>query len=66
MKDITSVETLDIPQGVTVNIKARSITVEGPRGTLTKNTSHVQMDIQVVSGFSVFGWGWLGMAGRGL
>ena len=50
MKDITSIETLDVPAGVTVNIKARTITVEGPRGTLTKNTSHVQMDIQLVSG----------------
>jgi large subunit ribosomal protein L9e len=49
MKDITSVETLDIPEGVTVNIKARTITVEGPRGSLTKNTGHIQMDIQVVS-----------------
>jgi ribosomal protein L6P/L9E len=49
MKDITSVESLDIPAGVTVNVKARTITVEGPRGSLTKNTGHVQMDIQVVS-----------------
>lgn len=49
MKDITSIETLDVPEGVTVNIKARTITVEGPRGTLTKKTSHVQMDIQLVS-----------------
>jgi hypothetical protein len=50
MKDITSVETLDIPSNVTVNVKARTITVEGPRGSLTKNTGHIQMDIQVVSG----------------
>lgn len=49
MKDITSVETLNIPSNVTVNVKARKITVEGPRGSLTKNTGHIQMDIQVVS-----------------
>jgi len=49
MKDITSVETLDIPEGVTVNVKARTVTVEGPRGSLTKNIGHIQMDIQVVS-----------------
>ena len=49
MKDITSVETLDIPEGVTVDVKARTIKVEGPRGSLTKNTGHIQMDIQVVS-----------------
>lgn len=57
MKDITSVETLDIPSNVTVAVKARTITVEGPRGSLTKNTGHIQMDIQVVS--------WVGIcAGR--
>lgn len=49
MKDVTSVESLDVPSNVSVNIKARKITVEGPRGTLTKSVSHVQMDIQVVS-----------------
>ncbi|ORX36942.1 putative 60S ribosomal protein l9 [Kockovaella imperatae] len=48
MKDITSVETLTIPEGVTVTIKARKVTVEGPRGTLTKDVGHVAMDIQIV------------------
>lgn len=57
MKDITSVETLDIPSNVTVAVKARTITVEGPRGSLTKNTGHIQMDIQVVS--------WVGFAQGG-
>jgi large subunit ribosomal protein L9e len=49
MKDITSVETLAIPEGVTVVSKARTITVEGPRGKLVKRVAHIQMDIQVVS-----------------
>lgn len=49
MKDLTSVETLAIPSDVTVKVKARTITVEGPRGSLTKNVGHVAMDIQVVS-----------------
>lgn len=49
MKDITSVESLVIPEGVTVTAKARTITVEGPRGTLTKKVGHIQMDIQLVS-----------------
>ncbi|WVR07258.1 hypothetical protein IAU60_004299 [Kwoniella sp. DSM 27419] len=48
MKDISSVETLNVPEGVTVNVKARVVTVEGPRGKLTKNVGHVQMDIQLV------------------
>lgn len=49
MKDISSVESLTIPEGVTVAIKSRIVTVEGPRGKLVKNVGHVQMDIQLVS-----------------
>jgi hypothetical protein len=49
MKDISSVESLVIPEGVTVAIKSRIVTVEGPRGKLVKNVGHVQMDIQLVS-----------------
>ncbi|WVQ67926.1 hypothetical protein V866_000767 [Kwoniella sp. B9012] len=48
MKDISSVETLTVPEGVTVALKARNITVEGPRGKITKNVGHIQMDIQLV------------------
>lgn len=49
MKDLSSVETLAIPADVTVKVKARKVTVEGPRGTLHKNVGHVAMDIQIVS-----------------
>lgn len=49
MKDISKVETLPIPSDVTVKIKARKITVEGPRGVLHKDVRHVAMDINVVS-----------------
>ena len=49
MKDISSIETLQVPEGVTVALKARTITVEGPRGSLTKNVGHIAMDIQLVS-----------------
>ncbi|ODN98272.1 50S small subunit ribosomal protein L9e [Cryptococcus wingfieldii CBS 7118] len=48
MKDLSSVETLNVPEGVTVEVKARTVTVEGPRGKLTKNVGHIQMDIQLV------------------
>ena len=33
---------------VTVTKKARKITVKGPRGTVTKDFSHVALDIQLV------------------
>lgn len=49
MKDLSKVETLVIPAGVTVTVKARKVTVEGPRGTLKKDIGHVAMDIQIVS-----------------
>ncbi|CAE6412225.1 unnamed protein product [Rhizoctonia solani] len=48
MRDVLSTEELTIPDGVTVQIKSRLITVEGPRGKLVKNVRHVNMDIQLV------------------
>ncbi|CAN6611678.1 large ribosomal subunit protein uL6B [Trichomonascus vanleenenianus] len=49
MKYIQSTENLDIPEGVTVEIKARNVTVTGPRGTLKKNLSHVDVTFTKVS-----------------
>jgi len=48
MKDVLQTEELSIPEGVTVEIKARQIIVTGPRGKLTKNVRHINMDIQLV------------------
>ncbi|KAF9140897.1 hypothetical protein BGX30_005803 [Mortierella sp. GBA39] len=45
MKDIYKEEILAIPEGVKVEVKARQVTVAGPRGTLSKNFRHVEMDI---------------------
>jgi large subunit ribosomal protein L9e len=50
MRDVRQTEELEIPSGVEVLIKSRVITVSGPRGTLTKNVRHVEMDIQVIKG----------------
>jgi len=50
MRDVLKTEELDIPEGVTVDIKSRLITVEGPRGKLSKNVRHVNMDIQLQKG----------------
>ncbi|KAM6492492.1 Ribosomal protein L6, alpha-beta domain containing protein [Amanita muscaria] len=50
MRDVLKTEELDIPSNVEVTIKSRVITVKGPRGTLTKNVRHVDMDIQLVKG----------------
>jgi len=48
MKDIYKDEEFEIPDGVTVNIKSRLVTVKGPRGELTKNLRHVDMEIKKV------------------
>jgi len=50
MRDVLKTEELDIPEGITVAIKSRLITVTGPRGTLTKNVRHVDMDIRLIKG----------------
>ncbi|KAL0949433.1 hypothetical protein HGRIS_009493 [Hohenbuehelia grisea] len=50
MRDVLKTEELEIPEGVDVSIKSRLITVTGPRGTLTKNVRHVDMDIRVLKG----------------
>jgi len=48
MRDVLKTEELDVPEGVTVGIKARVIKVTGPRGSLTKNVRHIDMDIRTV------------------
>jgi large subunit ribosomal protein L9e len=50
MRDILKTEELEIPDGVTISIKSRVIVVTGPRGTLTKNVRHVNMDICLIKG----------------
>ncbi|KAH8105906.1 60S ribosomal protein L9 [Cristinia sonorae] len=48
MRDVLKTEELDIPDGVEITIKSRLITVKGPRGTLTKNVRHIDMDIRLL------------------
>jgi len=43
MRYIHSEETLEIPDNVKVNIKSRMISVEGPRGKLSKNLGHLSV-----------------------
>ncbi|KAJ7368412.1 ribosomal protein L6, alpha-beta domain-containing protein [Mycena albidolilacea] len=50
MRDVLQTEELNIPEGIEVSIKSRLITVTGPRGTLSKNVRHVNMDIRLHKG----------------
>jgi len=45
MKNLFSKSSIKIPEGVTVDVKARVVVVKGPRGTLTKNFKHMQVDL---------------------
>lgn len=47
MRDVKATEELDIPEGVEIQIKSRIVSVTGPKGTLTKNIRHVNMDVLV-------------------
>ncbi|KAK8191405.1 putative 60S ribosomal protein L9 [Phyllosticta capitalensis] len=47
MKYIRSSESLTIPEGVKVHIKTRIVTVEGPRGKLVKDLSHIAVSFAV-------------------
>jgi len=49
MKDIYKDEEIIVPEGVTLEIKSRAITVSGPRGTLKKAVKHINMDIRLVN-----------------
>lgn len=45
MKNIESSQSISIPEGVTVGINSRVITVKGPRGSLTKEFKHLNVEI---------------------
>jgi len=48
MRYIQSEELLDIPEGVKIAIKKRIVTVEGPRGKLSKDLSHLSVSFSKV------------------
>lgn len=49
MKYVQSTESLAIPEGVTLNIKARIVKVVGPRGELSKNLRHIDVTFKKVN-----------------
>jgi large subunit ribosomal protein L9e len=48
MRDIYKEEQLDIPEGVSVTVKSRLVTVKGPRGELTKSLRHIDMEVKKI------------------
>ncbi|KAL4586577.1 hypothetical protein LXL04_011214 [Taraxacum kok-saghyz] len=49
MKTILSSETMDIPDGVEIKVHAKIIEVTGPRGTLTRNFKHLNLDFLLIT-----------------
>ena len=49
MKYVQSTESLVIPEGVTLNIKARIVKVVGPRGELSKNLRHIDVTFKKIN-----------------
>ena len=45
MKTLKSQRVIKVPDGVTVNIKSRTVTVKGPRGELTRAFRHQNLDM---------------------
>jgi ribosomal protein L6P/L9E len=45
MKFIVAEQELEIPEGVTVDVKSRKVAVKGKLGTLTRSFKHVPIDI---------------------
>merc|ERR1711977_242012 len=45
MKTVYTKATVNIPEGVKVSIKSRVVSVEGPRGKLSKSFKHVAVDL---------------------
>ena len=48
MKTIVSSDTMEIPDGVKIKVHAKVIEVEGPRGKLTRNFKHLNLDFQLL------------------
>merc|ERR1719352_1387639 len=49
MKTVLASRNIEIPEGVKVEIKARFVKVTGPRGTLTRDFKHINMDMKKAS-----------------
>ncbi|KAK0082745.1 hypothetical protein PV325_009927 [Microctonus aethiopoides] len=49
MKQIVTNQTVKIPEGLTVSVKSRLVTVKGPRGMLKRSFKHLPLDIRMIT-----------------
>ena len=52
MKELNTFQLVKVPEGLEASVKARSVTVKGPRGSLTKAFKHLSVDIYKVRNLS--------------
>ena len=45
---MNTTRTVVVPEDVTLSIESRVVTVKGPRGSITKDISHLPLDIKVI------------------
>ena len=49
MRPLQQDNIITIPQSVTIDVKSRCVRVKGPRGLLTQQFKHVNMDIKKIN-----------------
>jgi len=60
MKELNSFELVTVPEGLEASVKARVVTVKGPRGTLVKSFKHLAMDIYMTDKMTIKVEKWFG------
>ncbi|KNA11487.1 hypothetical protein SOVF_134840 [Spinacia oleracea] len=49
MKLVRSSDSMEIPEGIDIKVDAKIIVVSGPRGTLSRNFKHLNLDFELVT-----------------
>lgn len=61
MKQILANQTVKIPEGITVSVKNRKVTVKGPRGTLIRCFNKAQLEMKMIGKKRLLVQKWFGI-----